>query len=45
MLSFIPEDTREKAYEGEITLKDALVPVELYPMEIFYACENNRYLP
>ncbi|WP_370576067.1 5-amino-6-(D-ribitylamino)uracil--L-tyrosine 4-hydroxyphenyl transferase CofH [Methanomethylovorans sp.] len=35
MQSFIPEDTREKAYQGEITPKDALDLMELAPLALF----------
>ena len=42
MLSFIPEDTREKAYEGEIALKDVLELTELSPLALFNFADELR---
>lgn len=42
MLSFIPEDIREKAHEGEITLKDALELAKLSPLELFNFADELR---
>lgn len=42
MQLFIPEDTREKAYEGEIALKDALELAELSPLALFNFADEIR---
>ncbi|MBC7085197.1 MAG: 5-amino-6-(D-ribitylamino)uracil--L-tyrosine 4-hydroxyphenyl transferase CofH [Methanomethylovorans sp.] len=42
MLSFIPEDARERAYRGEITLKDALKLIKLPPFELFSFADELR---
>ena len=42
MLSFIPEDIKERAYQGEITPEDALELMEVSPMALFSFADELR---